>query len=202
MTTETQTPDGTAAESTQTPTITLEEALAKIDHLTGIKNEAFQERDTLKSKLKTVQEQITQREETLQQTQGQANQFKELLEKAQADISNLKNGLKNKAVDAVLKDILQKSGARSVDTVSKLIDKSKIEVVEGDDIEVKAESIQAQIEEIRKTDPILFGVGEGANLPPVKRPSDGTPSVGFETEMRAAKSQSEIMAVMKKYGKI
>ena len=58
------------------------------------------------------------------------------------------------------------------------------------------------IEEIKKTDPILFGVGEGNNLPPVKRPNDGTPAVGFETEMRAAKNQNEVLAVMKKYGKI
>ena len=206
MTTETVQPDGktTAAESqTQSTTTvdgpkTLEEALALIENLKGINKEVIQTRDKVNSKLRTFEEEQTQREQTLLAEQGK---FKELYEAAQAEKEALKTGLKNKAVESALKDVLTKAGARSVDTVSKLIDKSKVEV-EGTDFNVKLETIQAQIEELKKTDPILFGVGEGTNLPPVKRPSDGNPQGGFETEMRAAKSQNEVNAVMKKYGKI
>lgn len=200
MTTENNMPDGEAVEiqESNASEMTLEQAKAEIEKLRGIKNEAFKERDTYKSRVKAIDEEQRQREEALLAEQGQ---FKQLYEQAQAEVSNLKSGLKNKAVDAALKEALQKAGARSVDTVSKLIDKSKVEVV-GDDFQVNTDSIQAQIEELRKTDPVLFGVGESTPLPSVKRPSDGTPSVGFETEMRAAKSQSEIMSVMKKYGKI
>ncbi len=175
----------------------LEEALQLIDHLKGIKTEAFKERDTLKTKLKTFEDAQTQREAEMLAEQGK---FKELYEKTQQQLVQLEGTLKNKAVDAALKEVLQKAGARSVDTVAKLIDKSKVGV--GEDYSVDAGTIQAQIEELKKTDPILFGVGEGNNLPPAKRPSDGIPTAGFEQEMRAAKSQQEILAVMKKYGKI
>ena len=200
MTTENNTPDGgTAGESNhQEETLTLEEAKSQIEKLKGIKNEAFKERDALKSRLKSFEDEKNQREQALLQEQGQ---FKELYEKAKDQINALQTGLKNKAVDAVLKEALQKAGARSVDTVSKLIDRSKIEV-SGEDFQVNSATILSQIEELKKTDPVLFGVGEGANSPPVKRPADNLPSAGFESEMRAAKSQQDILAVMKKYGKI
>lgn len=204
MTTVTQ-PDGnvqgqeTKVEDSQNKgPASLEEALAIIENLRGINKEVIQTRDKANSKLRSFEKEQTDREQALLQEQGK---FKELYEAAQAKNAELVTGLKNKAVDSALKEVLQKAGARAVDTVSKLVDKSKI-VVSDEDYSVDVTSIQAQIEEIKKTDPILFGVGEGNNLPPVKRPNDGTPAVGYETEMRAAKNQNEVLAVMKKYGKI
>ena len=195
--------DTTQAASTETivktegPS-TLEEAMALIENLKGINKEVISTRDKEKQKLKQFETEQQQREQALLTEQGK---YKELYEAQMADNTKLKTGLKNKAIDSALKDVLQKAGARAVDTVSKLVDKSKV-VVSEEDFTVDISSIQSQIEEMKKTDPILFGVGEGTNLPPVKRPGDGTPSAGFETEMRAAKSQVDIMAVMKKYGKI
>lgn len=204
MTTETQ-PDGnvqgqeTKVEDSQNKgPASLEEAMALIENLRGINKEVIQTRDKANAKLRSFEREQTDREQALLQEQGK---FKELYEAAQAKNAELVTGLKNKAVDSALKEVLQKAGARAVDTVSKLVDKSKI-VVSDEDYSVDVTSIQAQIEEIKKTDPILFGVGEGNNLPPVKRPNDGTPAVGYETEMRAAKNQNEVLAVMKKYGKI
>lgn len=195
--------DTTQAASTETivkpegPS-TLEEAMALIENLKGINKEVISTRDKEKQKLKQFETEQQQREQALLTEQGK---YKELYEAQMADNTKLKTGLKNKAIDSALKDVLQKAGARAVDTVSKLVDKSKV-VVSEEDFTVDISSIQSQIEEMKKTDPILFGVGEGTNLPPVKRPGDGTPSAGFESEMRAAKSQVDIMAVMKKYGKI
>ena len=195
--------DTTQAASTETivktegPS-TLEEAMALIENLKGINKEVISTRDKEKQKLKQFETEQQQREQALLTEQGK---YKELYEAQMADNTKLTTGLKNKAIDSALKDVLQKAGARAVDTVSKLVDKSKV-VVSEEDFTVDISSIQSQIEEMKKTDPILFGVGEGTNLPPVKRPGDGTPSAGFETEMRAAKSQVDIMAVMKKYGKI
>lgn len=204
MTTVTQ-PDGNVQgqetkveESQNKGPASLEEALAIIENLRGINKEVIQTRDKANSKLRSFEKEQTDREQALLSEQGK---FKELYEAAQAKNAELVTGLKNKAVDSALKEVLQKAGARAVDTVSKLVDKSKI-VVSDEDYSVDVTSIQAQIEEIKKTDPILFGVGEGNNLPPVKRPNDGTPAVGYETEMRAAKNQNEVLAVMKKYGKI
>lgn len=196
--------DTTQAASTETVTTategpkTLEEAMALIENLKGINKEVISTRDKEKQKLKQFETEQQQREQTLLQEQGK---FKELYEAQIAETTKLKTGLKSKAIDLALKEALQKSGARAVDTVSKLIDKSKIEVSE-EDYTVNITTIQAQIEEMKKTDPILFGVSEGANFPPVKRPGDGTPSAGFESEMRAAKTQKDIESVMKKYGKI
>lgn len=204
MTTETvQTPDGTnTAAENQTGNVegpkSLEEAMTLIENLKGINKEVISTRDKVNQKLRAFETEQTQREQSLLSEQGK---FKELFEAEQAKNQVLKTGLKNKAVDSALKDILQKAGARSVDTVAKLVDKSKV-VVGEDDFNVDVNSIQLQIEELKKTDPILFGVGEGSNLPPVKRPTDGSTTVGFETEMRAAKTQAEITSVMKKYGKI
>ena len=201
MTTETVIlPDGsnTAAESQVVDgPKSLEEALALIENLKGINKEVISTRDKTNLKLRQFETEQTQREQSLLAEQGQ---FKELYEKSLADNLTLKTGLKNKAVDSAIKDILSNSGARSVDTVAKLVDKSKI-VIGDEDFMVDTTSIQSQIDELRKTDPILFGIGEGANLPPVKRPTDGTPTAGYEQEMRAAKSQKEIESVMKKYGK-
>lgn len=205
MTVETK-PDGATQQEetkqTQTKAETegpksLEEAIQLINHLKGIKSEAFKERDSLKSKLKEFEDAKAASEAALLAEQGK---FKELYEQTQQKLVALESTLKNKAVDAALKEALQKAGARSVDTVAKIVDKSKI--VLGDDYSVDLSSLQSQIDEIKKTDPILFGPGEGNNLPPAKRPSDGVPQAGFEQEMRAAKSQNEVMAVLKKYGKI
>jgi hypothetical protein len=203
MTTETVTPDGTTqvAETQQTNVEgpkTLEEAIALIDNLKGINKEVISTRDKVNLKLRQFETEQTQREQTLLTEQGK---FKELYEKAEAEKVALKTGLKNKAVDSALKEVLQKAGARSVDTVAKLVDKSKVGVND-EDFTVDVMSIQTQIEELKKTDPILFGVGEGANLPPVKRPTDGATTSGFEQEMRAAKTQNDITSVMRKYGKI
>lgn len=203
MTTEIVTPDGTntAAETQQTNVEgpkSLEEAMAIIENLKGINKEVISTRDKTNQKLRQFETEQTQREQSLLAEQGK---FKELYEAQTAEVLALKTGLKNKAVDSALKEVLLKAGARSVDTVAKLVDKSKVEVT-GEDFQVNVNSIQLQIEELKKTDPVLFGVGEGANLPPVKRPTDGSTTVGFETEMRAAKTQAEITSVMKKYGKI
>jgi len=202
MTTETVTPDGTNTAAEIQPTNvegpkSLEEAMALIENLKGINKEIISTRDKVNSKLRSFETEQTQREQSLLTEQGK---FKELYEAEQAKNIDLKAGLKNKAIDSAIKDILQKAGARAVDTVSKLIDRSKVAVGD-EDFNVEVATIQLQIEELKKTDPILFGVGEGANLPPVKRPTDGSTTVGFETEMRAAKTQNEISAVMKKYGK-
>jgi hypothetical protein len=175
---------------------TLEEAMALIENLKGINKEVISGRDKEKQKLKQFETEQQQREQALLTEQGK---YKELYEAQQAESAKLKTGLKTKAIDAALKEALQKSGARAVDTVSKLIDKSKIEISE-EDWTVDTTSIQAQIEEMKKTDPILFGLGEGTNLPPVKRPGDGSTTSSYKTEIAAAKTQKEVDAVMKKYG--
>ena len=200
MTTEV-TPDGKSAgpehKQADTTPKDLAEAMALIENLKGINKEVISGRDKANQKLRHFETEQETREQALLAEQGK---YKELYEKRESELSSLKTTLKNKAVDSVLREALQRAGARSVDTVAKLIDKSKI-AVSDENSDVDAATVLLQIEELKKTDPILFSVGEG-NLPPVKRPSDGVPSAGYEQDLRAAKTQNEITAVMKKYGKI
>lgn len=175
----------------------IEDAMVEIEKLRGINKEVIATRDKEKSKLRSFEKEQEQREQALLADQGK---FKELYEKRENEFQALQTTLKTKAVDSALKDVLHKAGARSVDTVAKLIDKSKIGV--SDDFNAVVADIESQIEELKKTDPILFGIAEGVNPPSVKRPSDGTPTAGIDAELRACKTVNEIQAVMKKYGKL
>lgn len=199
MTSVTQ-PDGThTQEPAASPGLpaSLDEALALIDNLKGINSDVIRTRDETKAKLRRYEEEQATREAALLAEQGK---FKELYEASTQRLSEIEGTLKQRAVDTSLRDAVSKSGARSVDTVAKLVDKSKIAV--GEDYTVNLADIESQIQELKKTDPILFGLGGDVNLPPVRRPSGGDTSSGFEQEMRAAKSQADIVSVMKKYGKI
>lgn len=201
MTSVTQ-PDGTQNAPSTTVTApstpgSLDEAMALIENLRGINSDVIRTRDETKQKLRKYEEEALERERTLLAEQGK---FKELYEASTQRLSEIESTLKQRAVDTSLRDAVSKSGARSVDTVAKLVDKSKIAV--GEDYTVNLADIESQIQELKKTDPILFGVGGDANLPPVRRPSGGDTSSGFEQDMRAAKSQADIISVMKKYGKI
>lgn len=199
MSTEATTPDGEATEqqikSKDVPA-TLDEALELINHLKSIKNEAFKERDDFKKRLKKFEDEHLSKEQELLKEQGK---YKELYEAALQQQEQLQGALKNKAIDSALKELVVKAGARSVETVSKLIDRAQISI--GDDFTVDTGSIQAQLEALKKSDPILFGI-DNSNLPPVRRPTDGSPQGGYEQEIKTAKSQKEILEVMKKYGKI
>ena len=184
----TNAPDGTqetTPQVTNSAPASLEQALAEIEKLRGINKEVISARDSLKQKLRGFEED---------------GKYKELYEKRTSEFETLRTTLKTKAVDSALREILQKAGARSVDTVAKLVDKSKV-TVSDEDFSVTVADIETQIEELKKTDPILFGIAEGANPPPVKRPAGGEPAAGYEQELRACRTQVEIEAVMKKYGK-
>lgn len=200
MTTEVSADANNEASNVQptSPFKTVEEALSEIEKLKSINKEVISSRDQLKTRLRGFEDEQTQREQALLAEQGK---YKELYEKRESEFSALKNTLKTKAVDSALREILQKAGARSVDTVAKLVDKSKVTVNE-EDFSVNSADIEAQIEELKKTDSILFGIVEGANLPPVKRASSGEPQAGYEQEMRACKTPAEIQNVLRKYGKI
>ncbi|MDP4299922.1 phage scaffolding protein [Leptothrix discophora] len=123
-----------------------------------------------------------------------ADDFKSKFEAVSRELEDLRTASKNQLIDSVLKDEITKAGARSVSTVLKLVDRSKIAVADG---QVDAKSVASVIEELKKTDAVLFEVPK---TPDVKRPGEAAPTSSFKTEMAAAKTPKAIQEVLRKYG--
>ena len=120
--------------------------------------------------------------------------FKVKYEAASTELEQLKGSVKNQLIDSVLKDELTKANAKSISTVMKLVDRSKINVADG---QVDTKSIEALIEELKKTDAVLF---QEVQTPAVKRTGETTPIASFKTEMTSAKTPAEVQKVLAKYG--
>jgi len=125
--------------------------------------------------------------------------FKELYETEQQRTNSLLEKLKNTQVEGVLNDLIKQSGAKNSNTVKRLFDKSQFEFTE--EGLVKTSSIEAQLAQIQKDAPELFGISKDKTPNPAKV-GDETPSSGYEIEIVKCKTQSEIIAVMQKYGKL
>ncbi|MDM0042138.1 hypothetical protein QTI05_24080 [Variovorax sp. J22R193] len=120
--------------------------------------------------------------------------FKTKYEALTTEHEGLKTTVKNQTIDSALKSKLEEAGAISVNTVLKLVDKSKIAVNDG---QVDAKSIEDVISELKKTDEVLF---TSVKTPAVKRPNESESQSSFKTEMDAAKTEAEVKAVLKKFG--
>lgn len=136
------------------------------------------------------------------------------LQSLKQEHQTLKDTLKSRVINESLVTQLTAAGAVSVPTALKLINMSGIEVSETD-LSVSQDSIKVVIEELRKSDPILFKSGGDPSQTSetvtaggdpvkieVKRVSETEPVGGYEKEIRGAKSQKEIVGIMKKYGKL
>lgn len=125
----------------------------------------------------------------------EAEEWKNKYDSVATELTSLKEGLKNQQLDSVLKETLSKANVKDINTVLKVVDKSQIQ---WKDDQVDTSSIEAIVEGLRKSDPILFNEPQ---LPDVKPAGFGNPIGGFEKEISVCRSQKEIEAVLKKYGK-
>jgi hypothetical protein len=113
---------------------------------------------------------------------------------ATKELDELKGAQRNSLIDTALKAEIEKAGAKAVSTVLKLVDRSKITLVDG---QVDTKSVEAVVGELKKTDAVLFEVPK---TPDLKRSGEAAPVGGFKTEMAAAKTPEQHQAVMAKYG--
>lgn len=173
---------------------TLEEAMAYINKLQTDKKVLLDEKHQVKRKLTKFEEEAQQREAASLAEQGK---FKELYEQSLQKATQLESRIKDQAVNAALKEALKDSGARSVDTVLKLVDKTSIEF--DSDGNLNIDSVKTVVESIKKSDPILFGDVVRTEAPAVKRASEGPVEGNFEKEVAAARTQAELKQVMAKY---
>jgi vacuolar-type H+-ATPase subunit I/STV1 len=183
--------------------ITLEAALDKIKALESQFQEAVGTRDKAKEKLRKLEQDLgdsagykTQYETLFTEKSKLAEQ----LEAVTGEFNSFKATLQQEKVNATLQSAIEQAGAKSVGTVLKLIDKSKVELDEQGN--VKAESLTALIEEVKTSDPILFGNETTFIDPGVKRAGDTSSEGIFDKEIKACKTQKEIEEVLRKYGKM
>jgi len=176
----------------QTPNLTLEEALSKLAEL----EEKYNHNS---DPLKKVRKYEKSNKQAAEQALLEQSKYKELYETVNERANRLQQQIRTQSVNQTLDGILKEEGADAPNTIKKLIDYSKIEVDDDGNIDIK--SIDDQIKALKKSDPILFKK-EKPTAPPVKRATDGTPTNGYEQELKAAvaaKSQKQVEAVMRKY---
>jgi vacuolar-type H+-ATPase subunit I/STV1 len=190
----------------------LEQALEKIKHLEGINKDVISARDKAKLKLRELEEASGKSSEIQKQYDDLFAEKSKLIsqyESTQSELNSLKESIKQEKVNSALSTALEAAGAKSASTVMKLIDKSKLQFDEQGN--VSSDAIIAAIKEVQDSDPILFGeadpkkasaTGQEFLDPGVKRASEANTDGAYEKEIRAAKNQNEIYAVMRKHGKI
>lgn len=193
--------------------VTLESLQEKVKLLEANYKDAVSSRDKTKQKLRELEE-----------SAGSVNEFKtkyeelftekskllEQFEATQTELNGLKESAKQEKINSALTTALEAAGAKSINTVMKLIDKSKLQFDE--EGKVNSETVISAIKEVMDSDPILFGevdpkketsrTGTEFLNPGVLRAGNGSTEGAYEKELRAAKTQNEIAAVMRKYGLI
>lgn len=183
--------------------ITLEYALEKIKALETNFQEAVSTRDKAKEKLRKLEQDLGSAAEVQKKFDelfAEKNKLHEQFENTVNEFNTFKGSIQAEKVNAVLQSALEAAGAKSVGTVLKLLDKSKIELDETGN--VKSESIEALIKEVAESDPILFSTEHTFIDPGVKRAGESSTEGAFDKELKVCKSQIEIENVLRKYGKL
>ena len=189
--------------------VTVASLQEKLNVLEANYKDAVSSRDKTKQKLRELEEVAgganeykTKYEEVFTEKSKLLEQF----ESIQNELNSFKEAAKHEKITSALTTALEAAGALNHQTVMKLIDKSKLQFDE--EGKVSSEAVIAAIEEVKASDPYLFGdvdpkkasaTGQEFLDPGVKRASNGSTEGAYEKELRSAKTQAEIMAVMKKY---
>lgn len=181
-------------EQTQEET-SVEETVDAVTKLKEVEAELAQKQELVKQLRKYEKSQKEAKEAALKEQ----NEWKTLYEEANSKLTQYEQQLKDNSIQNAIDKLATKSGAKSVQTLSKLIDKTR--VVVNEDGSVDDSSIESLIAELQKTDSILFEL-PSVQTPELKKANEDTSVLSYETELRKAKSQKELEAVMKKYGKI
>lgn len=160
-----------------------------------LKQELLKKEEILEKARRSEKHRGNERDALRQQLQ-EVIKYKDLYEKEYARRTDLEHKIEQNVINTTIATVLTEAKAKSVDIVAKLIDRSDLVVKDG---AVDAALIKQRVEELKTTSAFLF---DEVKVPSVKQAADGTPKSGYETEMRAARTQKEIQEVMRKYNKI
>jgi len=181
-------------EETQVET-PIEETVDAVARLKEVEAELAQKQELVKQLRKYEKSQKEAKEAALKEQ----NEWKTLYEESSSKLAQYEQQLKDNSITNAIERLAAKSGVKSVATLTKLIDKTK--VVVNDDNSVDESSIESLIAELQKTDSILFEL-PNVQTPELKKAAEDVSVLNYETELRKATSQKELEAVMKKYGKL
>lgn len=180
---------------------TIEAALEKIKILETQFQEAVSTRDKAKEKLRKLEQDygsVSEVQKKYDELFAEKSTLIEQLTSIQTEFDSFKGNIQAEKVSTTLQTAIEAAGAKSVSTVLKLIDKSKVELDEQGNI--KTESVDKLIKDLTESDPILFG--ETFIDPGVKRAGESSAEGIFDKEIKACKTQKEIEDVLRKYGKL
>lgn len=156
----------------------------------------------------------------LKATSGSAGDLQKQLDALMTEKSKLaedfdayKSTVKKQKLETHVSTALEAAGVKSKTLALKVLDMSKIEFDDSDN--VKVDSVAAAIEALKSAEPVLFGEapadpnakssGSTTGTKPGPTPKiaaqGGDSKSAYETEIKAAKSVQEIEAVMRKYSK-
>jgi len=181
-------------EETQVET-QIEETVDAVARLKEVESELAQKQELVKQLRKYEKSQKEAKEAALKEQ----NEWKTLYEESSSKLAQYEQQLKDNSINNAIERLAAKSGVKSVATLTKLIDKTK--VVVNDDNSVDESSIESLIAELQKTDSILFEL-PNVQTPELKKAAEDVSVLNYETELRKSTTQKELEAVMKKYGKI
>ena len=177
---------------------TIEEATKRITEL----EEASTKNEELLKKLRKFEKENAAAAEANKLAADKAlveqGKYKELYEAEHNLRKTAEDKIKSKELDSAIMAILKDSEAKSSSTVMKLIDRDKI-TFENDVVDTK--SIEKIINELKLSDPILFGK-EPKPQPDVKKAGEGDVTSSYLKELKACTTQKQIETVMKKFGKL
>lgn len=181
--------------------ISLEEARAKIAQLETQFQEAVSTRDKAKEKLRKLEQDygnVAEVQKKYDELFAEKSTLIEQLNTVKSEFDSFKGNIQAEKISTTLQTAIEAAGAKSVSTVLKLIDKSKVELDEQGNI--KSESVDKLVKELAESDPILFG--ETFIDPGVKRAGESSAESIFDKEIKACKTQKDIENVLRKYGKL
>lgn len=107
---------------------------------------------TATEKIAAIEQEKTDAEKKRLEEEGK---WKELADKREAELKAKDEAIATERKSNALKLAAQAAGAKNTDTISKLVDASKIEV--DADGNIKAESVTALLDGLKTTEPYLFG---------------------------------------------
>lgn len=197
--------DNTVATETTEVSMTLEQALAELNATKAQQEKTAKLVEKLRNQEKQNQQLAkemagvdTLKEALLKLQEGslkESNDWKTKATEAEEKYNQLRNELKNKALDAQLSNALTSANVRDVNTALKLLDKNLVKFSDNDEVDVK--TIEDAITALKTSDPILFGV-DTPSIKPLHSVNNDTDS-GYRNELAAAKSIAEVEKIMRKY---
>jgi len=158
--------------------------------------EELESKKELVKQLRKYERQQKEEKEKLLKEQGN---FKELYESTLEKFNSLKGQLLDTNINLAIEEVAKSNGVKSISTLSKIIDKSLINVDENGNVDIN--SVKDLIKNLQKSDPLLFELAD-VKTPSVKRATDDVSISSYEVDLKKAKTPQEIEGVLKKYGKI